>query len=275
MNKNNRKALLLYSTSAFIFSLIFSSGCTPASTKDLGIPASEVSFTMTPVAGRVNTYLLSANATNAFSWQWDKANGAGFKNGKQTDTAYFALKGNYTVRLRAFGRGGYDTAAQSVTITVDDIVNNPNFKLLTAKSWKLNPADGANAIIVGTDANPAQYFGGGALADCQKDDVYTFTTGLKLNYASNGATFNGGNIAPNFNCGSDRSYSDVPFTFTLGGESGAIATITIPGAVPDQFIGVTDISSNTYRIMSISANAMVLRSGTAAQTVHQFKFVAQ
>lgn len=272
--KKNRNLLLLC-TCVSVLVLFYNSGCTPASTKDLGLPATAVSFTMTPVAGKVNTYLLQANATNAFSWQWDKANGAGFKNGKQTDTAYFALKGNYTVRLRAFGRGGYDTASQAVTITVDDIVNNPQFKLLTGKSWKLNPADGANAIIVGTDANPAQYFGGGALADCQKDDVYTFTTGMKLNYNSNGATFNGGNIAPNFNCGIDRSYNDVSFTYTIGGQSGAVATITIPGAIPTQFIGVTDISSNTYRIMSISANAMVLRSGTASETVHQFKFVAQ
>jgi hypothetical protein len=273
--KKNRKALLLYATSALIFSVFAYTGCTPGSTKDLGLPASNVSFTITAVPGKVNTYVLQATANNAFSFQWDKANGAGFKNGKQTDTAYFALKGNYTVRLRAFGRGGYDTASQSVSITVDDIVNNANFKLLTAKSWKLNPADGANAIIVGTDGNPGQYYGGGPLADCQKDDVYTFTTGLKLNYNANGSTFNGGNIAPNFNCAGDRSYSDVAFTFTLGGESGAVATITLPGAVPDQFIGVTDISSNTYRIMSISANAMVLRSGTAAQTVHQFKLVAQ
>jgi hypothetical protein len=270
-----KKTLLIQATSALIICLYLNPGCTPSSTKDLGLPASNVAFTMTPVAGKVNTYVLQASATNAFSWQWDKANGAGFKNGKQTDTAYFALKGNYTVRLRAFGRGGYDTASQSVTITVDDIVNNPNFKLLTGKSWKLNPTDGANAIIVGTDGNPGQYYGGGPLADCQKDDVYSFTTGLKINYNANGSTFNGGNIAPNFNCGSDRSFNDVAFTFTLGGESGAIATITLPGAVPDQFIGVTDISSNTYRIMSISATSMVLRSGTASQTVHQFKFVAQ
>jgi hypothetical protein len=272
--KKNRKVLVLFA-SALIFSLYLNSGCTPATTKDLGEPASDAAFTMTPVPGKVNTYVLQGTATNAFAWQWDKGNGAGFKNGKQTDTAYFALKGNYTVRLRAFGRGGYDTASQSVSITVDDIVNNANFKLLTATSWKLNPADGANAIIVGTDGNPGQYYGGGPLADCQKDDVYTFTTALKLNYNSNGSTFNGGNIAPNFNCGNDRSYNDVAFTFTLGGESGAIGTITLPGAVPDQFIGVTDISSNTYRIMSISATSMVLRSGTAAQTVHQFKFVAQ
>ncbi|MEI9943584.1 MAG: PKD domain-containing protein [Chitinophagaceae bacterium] len=123
---------------------------------------------------------MQATAQNAFAYQWDRADGAGFKNGKQTDTAYFALKGTYTVKLRAFGRGGYDTASQTVTITIDDIVNNANFKLLVAKSWKLNPADGANAIIVGTDANPAQYFGGGGIDNCQKDDVYTFTNALKL-----------------------------------------------------------------------------------------------
>lgn len=270
-----KKIRTILGLSALLFVLYFSPGCTPASTKDLGLPASNVSFTMTAVPTKVNTYVLQASATNAFAYQWDKANGAGFKNGRQTDTAYFALKGNYTVHLRAFGRGGYETASQSVEIMVDDIVNNPQFQLLTSTSWKLDGTDGANAIIVGTDANPAMYFGGGALADCQKDDVYTFSTALKLTYDAHGSTFNGGNIDPTFNCGIDRSYTDVPFTFTLGGESGAIATITLPGAIPSQFIGVTDISSNNYRIMSLSATEMVLRSGTAAETVHQFKFVAQ
>jgi hypothetical protein len=250
-------------------------GCSPDKEGELGIPA-DASFTMTPVPNRVNTYALQSTSTNAWGYQWDKGTGS-FVKGKQADTAYFPLKGNYKVQLRAFGRGGYDTASQSVTITVDDIQNNPTFKLLVAKSWKLNPADGANAIIVGTEANPAQYFGGGALADCQKDDVYTFTNALKLNYNSNGATFNGGNIAPNFSCGNDRSYNNVSFTFDPGVPAGAagIASITLPGAVLPNFIGVTDVSSNNYRIISISGTTMVLRSGTPAETVHQFKFTAQ
>jgi len=106
--------------------------------------------------------------------------------------------------------------------------------------------------------------------------VYTFTTALKLNYSANGATFNGGNLAPNFTCGTDRSYSNVSFTFAPGTTAGAgLATITLPGAIPTNFIGVTDISSNNYRIISISSTAMVLRSGTASETVHQFKFIAQ
>jgi len=250
-------------------------GCSPESAEELGMKAT-ASFTITPVAGRVNTFALQSTSQNAFGFQWDKGTG-NFVKGNAADTAYFPLKGNYTVNMRAFGRGGYDTASQTVTTTVDDILNDPNFKLLTAKSWKLDPADGANAIIVGTDGNPAQYFGGGALADCQKDDVYTFTTALKLNYSANGATFNGGNIAPNFNCGLDRTYTNVSFTFDPNkpAAGAGIASITLPGAVLPNFIGVTDISSNNYRIISISATSLVLRSGTASETVHQFKFIPQ
>ena len=248
--------------------------CSPESESDLGTKAT-ASFTIAPVPGKVNTFALQSTSQNAFGYQWDKGNGS-FVKGNQLDTAYFPLKGNYTVKLRAFGRGGYDSTAQTVSVAVDDILNNPQFKLLTAKSWKLDPAAGANAIVVGTEANPSQYFGGGPLADCQIDDVYTFTTDLKLTYRANGATFNGGNLAPNFNCGTDRSYNNVSFTFAPGTPAGAgLATITLPGAVPTNFIGVTDISSNNYRIISISTTAMVLRSGTAAETVHQFKFIAQ
>ncbi|HTD93252.1 MAG TPA: hypothetical protein VK644_05555 [Chitinophagaceae bacterium] len=255
--------------------LFLLAGCKPDSDGELGSPAT-ASFTIAPVPNKVNTYALQSTSQGAFGYQWDKGTGS-FVKGKEIDTAYFPLKGTYNVQLRAFGRGGYGEATQSVTIAVDDILSNPIFQKLTAKTWKLNGADGANAIIVGTEGNPAAYFGGGALADCQKDDTYTFSTGVKLTYASNGATFNAGNIAPNFTCGSDRSYSNVSFQFSPNVPAGAagIASITLPGAIPAQFIGVTDISSNNYRIISISDNAMVLRSGTPSETVHQFKFVAQ
>jgi PKD repeat protein len=261
--------------SLFVLIAVADFGCTPDKAGDLGMKAT-ASFTVLPVAGKVNTYALQSNSQNAFAYQWDKGNGS-FVKGKESDTAYFPLKGTYTVKLRAFGRGGYDSTGQTVTVTVDDILNNPTFKLLTAKSWKLNPAAGANSIVVGTEGNPSQYFGGGALADCQVDDVYAFSTDFKLTYRANGATFNGGNIAPNFACGTDRSYNNVSYTFAPGVAAGAagIATISLPGTVPNQFIGVTDISSNNFRIISISATAMVLRSGTPSETVHQFKFIAQ
>lgn len=268
--KSKKYTLLLFISAAVFFVI----SCTPDKETALGEPA-DASFTMSPIAGRVNTYLLTSTSVNAFGYQWDKGNGT-FVKGKQVDTAYFPLRGTYSVKLRAFGRGGYDTASQSVTITVDDILANPIFQMLTAKTWKLNPDPVANAVIVGTESNPAQYYGGGPLANCQIDDTYTFTTGLKLAYNANGSTFNGGNLAPNYSCAGDRSYSNLSFTFAPGVTAGAgIATITLPTPVPTNFIGVTDISSNFYRIISISANAMVLRSGTTTETVHQFKFIAQ
>lgn len=257
-----------------VLATFLQTGCRPESIGDLGQKAT-ASFEVEPVAGRKNTYVLRSTSQNAFGYQWDKGNG-NFVKGQAVDTAYFALKGTYTVKLRAFGRGGYDSTGATVTVAEDDILNNPQFKLLTAKSWKLDATPGANAIIVGTEGNPGQYFGGGGLADCQVDDVYTFTQDMKLTYNANGSTFNAGNIAPNYTCSADRSFANVTYSFEPGVTGGAgLATITLPGAVPTQFIGVTDVSSNNYRIISITANTMVLRSGTPSQTVHQFKFVAQ
>ncbi len=146
-----------------------------------------------------------------------------------------------------------------------------------SKSWKLDPTPGANTIIVGTEANPSLYFAGGPLdGSCQSDDVYTFTSADKLNYNANGATFNGGNISPNYNCGADRSYNNIPFTFTAttGGVAG-IATIQLPQTPPAVFIGTTDVpSENVYRIIDITPSKMTLRAGNGSGTVFQFKFIA-
>jgi hypothetical protein len=246
---------------------------------ELGTPAT-ASFKVSPIAGKVNTYLLESTSQNAFRYQWDRGAGQGLKAGNAVDTAYFLKKGSYDIKLYAYGNGGYDIATQQVTVTNDDLsstLNHPVFKLLTAHPWKLDPASAA-PIIVGTEGNPAQYFGGGALAECQKDDVYTFAfvnNDFKVSYNANGSTFNAGNIAPNYACAGDRSYSNVSFTFSPTVAGAGIASITLPGTPPTNFIGVTDISSNNYRVISISATAMVLRSGKANETVHQFRFVAQ
>ncbi len=145
-----------------------------------------------------------------------------------------------------------------------------------SKAWRLDPATGANPIVVGTEASPATYFGGGPLdTNCQSDDIFTFTASGNIIYNANGSTFNGGNIAPNYNCGIDRSYT-VPFGFAAvtGGVAG-LAAIQLPGAPPTTFIGVTDVpSENVYRIIDITATKMTLRAGNGTSTVFQFKFIA-
>ncbi len=145
-----------------------------------------------------------------------------------------------------------------------------------SRTWRLDPTPGANPIVVGTEASPSTYFGGGPLdGNCQSDDRFTFTASGNVVYNANGSTFNGGNIAPNYNCGSDRSYT-VAYTFaaTTGGVAG-LGTIQLPGAPPTAFIGVTDVpTENVYRIIDITATKMTLRAGNGTNTVFQFKFVA-
>lgn len=248
--------------------------CSPDLDGEIGsLPTA--SFNMTPVPGKANTWLLESTSQHVFGYQWLKGVGS-FANGKAIDTAYFGQKGKYTVTLRVFGQGGQAETSQEVEVVKDDLENHPIFKLLIAKTWVLNPTPGANTIIVGTENNPAEYFGGGSLDGCQTDDEYKFNLDLTLNYKANGSTFNAGNIQPNYSCGTDRSYTGQAFTFAPGTSQGAgIASISINSAVPNRFIGVTDVSSNNYRIISIDENSMVLRSGTATETVHQFKFIAK
>lgn len=162
---------------------------------------------------------------------------------------------------------------RKVALTLADIK-----QLLTGaagKSWKLDETPGANAIIVGTEGNPSEYFSGGPLADCQIDDVYTFNPSNTLVYRANGSTFNGGNIAPNYNCADDRSYnSSFTFNATTGGVAG-VATVQLPGTPIPFFIGTTDVPDNTYRIIEITPTRMTLRAGAGNGTVFQFKMVAQ
>jgi PKD repeat protein len=145
-----------------------------------------------------------------------------------------------------------------------------------SKTWRLDPSAGANPIVVGTEASPSTYFGGGPLDNnCQSDDKFTFTAANSLIYDANGSTFNGGNIAPNYNCGSNRSFT-AAYTFgpTTGGVAG-LGTIQLPGAPPTTFIGVTDVpAENMYRIIDITATKMTLRAGNGTNTIFQFKFIA-
>lgn len=184
---------------------------------------------------------------------------------------------NMTLRATLEGSGGTILEIKMkkfALLTLADVKN-----LLTggsSKGWKLDPAPGANAIIVGTEANPAQYFSGGPLdGTCQTDDVYTFTMANTVTYNANGSTFNGGNIAPNYNCGSDRSYTNIAYSFsaTTGGVAG-LATLQLPNTPPAIFIGTTDVpAENTYRIIEITSNKLILRAGNGLGTVFQFKFI--
>jgi PKD repeat protein len=150
--------------------------------KDLE-PRPVASFTVTPITGQVNKYLLTSTSTNAFRFDWDKGLGGGLVQGKQIDTAYFPDKGTYTVSLLAYGQSGLDSAKQTVTVAADDPAAVTPLKLLTGKSTKTWILDqpGGGALWVGPNDVGAGAWWSNAAGDvtaadrtCLFNDEYTF-----------------------------------------------------------------------------------------------------
>lgn len=176
------------------------------------------------------------------------------------------------LRLRGTNADGTRTV---VTYMIYD-ATAPIKALLTggsSKTWMLDNT--ANApIVVGTEAAPTSYFAGvapGGLPGCQSDDEYTFSAANVLTYDAKAETFS----ANGFSCQAPQSGTS-PFVFGPAAGTGlAQLVLTRRGA----FIGTTDASptEQVYRILSIDAKNMVLRSGSGLNggTVFTIKLVAK
>lgn len=172
INKNSLVTGAILVTTVSIFSCKYD-------VRDLS-PTPDASFTITPVAGQTNKYLLSSTSSNAFRFDWDKADGKGFLQGKQVDTVYFPDKGSYNVKLLAYGQSGMDSAVQVVSVTADDPAAMTPLKALTAnssKTWVLAPI--AGALEVGPPTGAPWWTSGTAdVTDskrtCLFNDEYTF-----------------------------------------------------------------------------------------------------
>lgn len=247
-------------------------------------PKPTASFTATPIAGQTNKYLLASTSQHAFRYDWDKADGKGYKVGNSTDTVYFPDKGFYTVKLFAFGHSGTDTASQNINVAQDDPAAQTPLKLLTGNSsrkWKLAPE--AGALWIGPDASTTWWQNGvGELTSrsCLFNDEYTFSkTGSTVAYDSKGDFYvdeEGGNPHPSgmpaVGC---YANGDIPsqfqdwvkdgnFTFEVTGNKlkiigkGAHLALYKAGTPPDAALAAP-AASVTYDIVSITANRMVLK----------------
>lgn len=86
-----------------------------------GLTATSVdpSFTVTPVAGAVNTYLLTAQPKGVISSKWNTGDGA--YQGKMTETISLPDAGTYTITHTAIAAGGATaTATAQVVVATSD-----------------------------------------------------------------------------------------------------------------------------------------------------------
>ncbi|WP_394365764.1 hypothetical protein [Hymenobacter rubripertinctus] len=154
----------------------------------------------------------------------------------------------------------------------------PFKQLLTGNSsrtWKLDNTVDA-PIVVGTELNPTEYFGGvkaGELPACQSDDEYTFSTANVMSYDAKGETFFADK--KNYSCQPGLT-GTTPFVFGPASGAGlAQFRLTRPGA----FIAATDASptEQVYRILTIDDKKMTLRAGSGQNggTVFTIKLVVK
>lgn len=252
--------------------------------KDLA-PKPVASFTVTPVAGAVNKYLLTSTSTNAYRYDWDKSDG-NFKEGKMIDTVYFPDKGAYTVKLLAYGQSGMDIAQQVVNVANDDPAAITPFKLLTGnstKKWKLAPE--AGALWIGTSDFGTTYWqntaGDVTSRSCMFNDEYTFTkAGNAMTFDSKGDFYVDEEAGaphpagmPAVGCYANSAIpaqfrawaNDGSFTFDVIDNNkikvngtGAHLGLYKAANPPDAAVG-TPQSSITYQIVSITATRLVIK----------------
>lgn len=137
----------------------------------------------------------------------------------------------------------------------------------SSRTWTIDNTV-ANAILVGTEADPGAYNKSGpagSVPTCQADDEYTFSTTNDFTYDARGQTF----VAIDYTCQAARANNT---TFTFGPASGTgLAQFVLAKA--GSFIGVTNApTSRVYRIISIDNQHMVLRAGAPTDGT-QFTFI--
>ncbi len=215
-------------------------------TRDL-LPAPKASFTVTPVTGVPNKYLLTSTSENAFRYDWDKG-GTGYVQGKQVDTVYFAYMGTYTVKLFVYGHSGIDSAKQVITVAANDPTACVGTQLgfitsCTSKKWKLDPT--AAAYKVGPGPNDGSWWSSG-LGDvtgrsCEFNDeyVFTFSAARTFNYDNKGDFYGDGYLGDNSNaCQPSSNYTAVQapwgsgsftYTFTPNAGINGLGQLTVTG----------------------------------------------
>lgn len=141
------KSSTLFGAGAAVISLFLFTSCNKDDFRDNGLEAALTpSFTITPVTGRTNTYVVQNTTAGTMATRWDFDKGTGYSLGKWTDTVFYPDAGNYAVKMQAMGKGGvfYEAAVQNVNVaTSDPVAGN------LVQGGKFNPGDESKWTNIG------------------------------------------------------------------------------------------------------------------------------
>lgn len=139
-----------------VLSLFFIGSCS----KDIGesnglMTDLQATFTVTPVQGKTNTYLVKNTTAGAMNTKWDFDQGAGFLTGRMADTVFYPDAGSYSIKMQVMGKGGifYDAAAQTVDIATSDpafgnLVQGGKFDAGDETKWTVHPISAGVSLSI-------------------------------------------------------------------------------------------------------------------------------
>ena len=118
----NIKAIILsLSLTGIIFSL---TGCEPDKIEEAIAPDTPLnaSFTLAPVQGRTNRYLVTNTTEGAIATRWDIGTGTGWAMGRFADTVFYPDAGTYTIKMQSLNKAGvlYEAAPVTVNVATSD-----------------------------------------------------------------------------------------------------------------------------------------------------------
>lgn len=247
-------------------------------------PKPQASFTITPIAGKANTYSLINTTPSSFNAQWNFSDNT--TSTGDTVQKYFPFKGTYAVKLLVMGHGGYDTAVQNVTVAeTDPDLCFGAFQALTDcggkgnRTWKLTPIAGSWEVGP-LSGSPWWSIGAGDIPGraCAYNDEWTFNTDGTFNYDDKGDFFVDDESGaawpsdiglPADACASSsqwpdkyKAWSSGTFRFVIDGSKLVVAGLGAHvGAykIGEQNTASAPESKITYDIVSINATSMILK----------------
>ena len=227
---------------SLVIVLLFSA-CEPQQDDAITLPAvpTNVSFTVTEVTTETNVFTFKNTTPATFLYQWDFGNGE-TAVGEEVQ-AYFPLKGDYNVTLKAFNDGGFGAGVQTVSVAEDDdqpCAPGSLVEFLTGcdeQGWTL--LQDAGAYWVGP-ADASMTWWENALDDvttryCAFDDEWIFKTTGEMVYDTKGDLWAEDYMGHDFLCitddeltGAAEAWNSGSFTYQAI-EGGAVEQLKLVG----------------------------------------------
>ena len=283
LTKRIEMKFLKYTALIGLFGLLFFTACDPQEDPTPGVgpepTAEDAKFSATPDASNPNLIHFKTS-TQPFKALWDFGNGATGSGNEITGA--FPAKGDYTVTLIIFTKGGQATSKQVVSIANTNplMLNIPSYNFLTGgadalegKTWIVDKGSPGNLALYSAATGERYYSAGPNEKDGKGlyDDEMTFmladfaykhvvNNNVYVN-ADYGSSFpgavkeNGGNdwIAP---------YEGKTSAWSLADNGDKTYTLSLSNG---EFMGYYSGPVTSYTITALTADEMTLRSTNSTQ----------